>query len=59
MLKATYMSARECDSTWVAMPQMGLGKTIQVIALIAYLVQAREETAPFLIVTPASLTSNW
>lgn len=38
---------------------MGLGKTIQVIAFIAYLVEVRAETAPFMIVTPSSLTSNW
>ena len=46
--------------TWVATSiQMGLGKTIQVIALIAYLVEKRGESAPFMIVTPSSLTSNW
>ena len=43
----------------VAGPQMGLSKTIQVIALIAYLVETRGETGPFMIVTPSSLTSNW
>ena len=42
------------------MLQMGLGKTIQVIALIAYLVETRADTCrPALIVTPSSLTANW
>ncbi len=38
---------------------MGLGKTIQTIALIAYLVENKNNTGPYLIIVPLSTFSNW
>lgn len=38
---------------------MGLGKTHQVMALMAWLVESREESAPFLVVCPTSVISHW
>jgi superfamily II DNA or RNA helicase len=38
---------------------MGLGKTIQVIALLLIQQQRAEQTAPSLLVLPASLLANW
>lgn len=37
----------------------GLGKTVQVIALMTHLVFARKEPGPYLIVVPASVLSHW
>lgn len=39
--------------------EMGLGKTIQTIALIAYLVENKNNTGPYLIIVPLSTFSNW
>lgn len=39
--------------------EMGLGKTIQAIALLAYLVEKKNNSGPFLIVVPLSTLSNW
>jgi superfamily II DNA or RNA helicase len=38
---------------------MGLGKTLQSLALICHARQADPDTAPFLIVAPTSVVSNW
>jgi len=38
---------------------MGLGKTLQALALICHAKQADPTTAPFLIVAPTSVVSNW
>jgi SNF2 family DNA or RNA helicase len=38
---------------------MGLGKTIQTIALLAYLMEFKHNNGPFLIVVPLSTMSNW
>lgn len=37
----------------------GLGKTIQVIALLAYLAETRGVSGPFLVAAPASVLPNW
>ena len=37
----------------------GLGKTVQVIAQLAHLIEARGISGPFLIVSPSSVLSNW
>lgn len=37
----------------------GLGKTVQVIALITHLVQTERQAGPYLIVAPASLLPHW
>ena len=37
----------------------GLGKTIQVIAMLAYLVEARGQPGPFMVAAPSSLIANW
>ena len=39
--------------------EMGLGKTIQSIALISYLISAKQQMGPYLIVVPLSTLSNW
>ena len=38
---------------------MGLGKTLQSLALIAHARQAEPGLPPFLIVAPTSVVSNW
>ena len=37
----------------------GLGKTIQAIALVAYLMEIKENLGPYLIIVPLSTLSNW
>lgn len=37
----------------------GLGKTMQAIALVSYLVQIRKEQGPYLVVAPASVLPHW
>ena len=37
---------------------MGLGKTIQVIALLCHLIE-KQQNGPYLIITPLSTLSNW
>ncbi|XP_061354402.1 probable ATP-dependent DNA helicase CHR12 isoform X2 [Gastrolobium bilobum] len=39
--------------------EMGLGKTIQTISLIAYLLQHKGVTGPYLIVAPKAVLPNW
>lgn len=39
--------------------EMGLGKTIQAISLIAYLMEHKGQTGPFLIIVPLSTITNW
>ena len=38
---------------------MGLGKTIQIIAMFAYLSEYRNVTGPFLIIAPLTVLCNW
>ena len=38
---------------------MGLGKTIQTISLLSYLIEFKKNYGPFLIVGPLSTISNW
>ena len=38
---------------------MGLGKTIQIVSLIAYLMEVKGVNGPFLIVSPLSVIDNW
>ena len=38
---------------------MGLGKTIQTIALFQYLIDIKNVLGPFLVVVPLSTLSNW
>ena len=39
--------------------EMGLGETIQTIALIAYLMESKQMTGPFLVIVPLATLSNW
>ena len=39
--------------------EMGLGKTIQAISLIAYLMEKKNQSGPFLIIVPLSTMTNW
>lgn len=38
---------------------MGLGKTIQTIALVTYLMEKKKVNGPFLVIVPLSTLSNW
>jgi hypothetical protein len=38
---------------------MGLGKTIQAIALVAYLMELKNNLGPYLVIVPLSTLSNW
>ena len=38
---------------------MGLGKTIQTISLVCYLMENKKNYGPFLIIVPLSTLSNW
>jgi ATP-dependent helicase STH1/SNF2 len=39
--------------------EMGLGKTIQTISLLAYLIEVKKQTGPFLVIVPLSTLTNW
>ncbi|KAH3667893.1 hypothetical protein WICMUC_005171 [Wickerhamomyces mucosus] len=39
--------------------EMGLGKTIQSISLITYLVEAKKQPGPYLVIVPLSTITNW
>jgi len=49
----------ECQLGGILADDMGLGKTIQSLALICHAKQADPDCAPFLIVAPTSVVSNW
>jgi SNF2 family DNA or RNA helicase len=38
---------------------MGLGKTIQTIALLTYIMETKGDHGPFMIIAPLSTISNW
>ena len=38
---------------------MGLGKTIQAISLVTYLMEFKKVNGPYLVVVPLSTLSNW
>ncbi len=38
---------------------MGLGKTVQTISLLAYLVESKSSFGPFLVIVPLTTLSNW
>lgn len=38
---------------------MGLGKTIQAIALLAHLAEAKNNYGPFLVIAPTITLHNW
>lgn len=40
-------------------PSPGLGKTIQAIALLAYLMEFKNDLGPYLVIVPLSTLSNW
>lgn len=39
--------------------EMGLGKTVQTVAFLSWLIYAREQNGPFLVVVPLSTISAW
>jgi ATP-dependent helicase STH1/SNF2 len=39
--------------------EMGLGKTIQTISLVTYLIEAKSNAGPYLIIVPLSTLGNW
>ncbi len=50
---------RRHDLGGVLADDMGLGKTLQTLALICHAVETDAAQAPFLVVAPASVVSNW
>lgn len=38
---------------------MGLGKTIQTLALITYLMESKRQPGPYLVIVPLSTITNW
>ncbi len=50
---------QHCTSAEEYAHLQGLGKTVQVISLLAYLTESRGISGPFLIVSPSSVLSNW
>ena len=44
---------------WFLLLQMGLGKTIQAISLVAYLMEIKGNLGPYLVIVPLSTLSNW
>lgn len=50
---------REYDLSGILADDMGLGKTVQVLAHIAVEKAAKRLDAPFLVIAPTSLMSNW
>lgn len=53
------ISLNEMNVNGILADQMGLGKTIQTIALLAYLVESKGLRGKFLIVSPKSVIGNW
>ncbi|KAJ3768128.1 SNF2-family ATP dependent chromatin remodeling factor snf21 [Lentinula raphanica] len=39
--------------------EMGLGKTIQTISLISFLIEAKNQRGPYLVIVPLSTMTNW
>ncbi|THH13199.1 hypothetical protein EW146_g6993 [Bondarzewia mesenterica] len=39
--------------------EMGLGKTIQTISLISFLIEAKKQRGPYLVIVPLSTLTNW
>ncbi|KNE68271.1 hypothetical protein AMAG_12941 [Allomyces macrogynus ATCC 38327] len=39
--------------------EMGLGKTIQTISLVTFLVEAKKQPGPYLVIVPLSTITNW
>jgi ATP-dependent helicase STH1/SNF2 len=37
----------------------GLGKTIQTISLITYLIETKKQAGPFIVIVPLSTIANW
>jgi ATP-dependent helicase STH1/SNF2 len=37
----------------------GLGKTIQTISLIAFLIESKKQRGPYLVIVPLSTMTNW
>jgi SNF2 family DNA or RNA helicase len=47
------------DSYELLFVYQGLGKTIQAISLVAYLMEFKQNLGPFLVIVPLSTLSNW
>ncbi|PJF19656.1 hypothetical protein PSACC_00524 [Paramicrosporidium saccamoebae] len=61
MLQAQLKGYQIKGLTWLAnlYEQMGLGKTIQAISLMAHLAETHNIWGPFLVIAPASTLHNW
>ena len=53
------VSLHNNDLNGILADEMVLGKTIQSIALICYLMESKRMAGPFLVVVPLAVLSNW
>lgn len=53
------ISLMETGLNGILADQMGLGKTIQTIALIAFMKEVKKIKGPYLIIAPKSTLGNW
>ncbi len=49
----------KCNANGILADQMGLGKTVQSISMLAYLREVENIRGPHLIVCPLTVTNNW
>lgn len=47
------------DENGILADEMGLGKTVQTVAFLSWLVYARKQNGPFIVVVPLSTISAW
>lgn len=52
-------AAKSSSDQFVLLLQMGLGKTLQSISVLVYMLEYQNNTGPHLIVVPKSTLSNW
>ena len=43
----------------VDIPPQGLGKTIQTISLVTFLIEVKKQRGPYLVIVPLSTMTNW
>ena len=49
----------KCNANGILADQMGLGKTVQSISMLAYMYEVENIRGPHLIVCPLTVTNNW
>jgi ATP-dependent helicase STH1/SNF2 len=59
MICSSKFSMMFADSICSILPRQGLGKTIQTISLITYLIETKKQPGPYLCIVPLSTLPNW